>query len=185
VEEIAILAQIKAGNIRAYEELFNTYYHPLCQFASKIINDKERGRDLVQDLFVTLYAQRASLDIHTSIRSYLFRALNNLCLNELRQLKSHIRHHEEIKRTSAELSFQDDVTLAELQSRLRMAVESLPGQCGRIFQMSRFAGKKNAEIAQELGISIRTVETQVSKALAILRTQLIDFLPVLLLTAFF
>jgi RNA polymerase sigma-70 factor, ECF subfamily len=185
VEESTIFNRIKEGDVDAYKELFNLYYHPLCHFASKIVNNKERARDLVQDLFLTLYTQRGSLEIHTSVKAYLFRALNNLCLNELRQVKSHIRHHEEIKRVSTELSFEDDVAHAELQSRLRVAVEFLPEQCRRIFQMSRFAGKKNAEIATELGISIRTVETQISKALSILRTQLTDFLSVIVLIAFF
>jgi RNA polymerase sigma-70 factor (family 1) len=185
LDELEVFRRIKEGNIEAYEEIFNVYYHPLCIFASKMIGDKEKSRDIVQDVFATLYAQRSTLVIHTSIKAYIFRCVNNVCLNELRQLRSHTRHHEELKRTANEYSFEDEVTYAELQRQLRMAVEHLPEQCGRIFQMSRFEGKKNREIADHLKISIRTVETQISKALSILRTQLSDFLPMIILLIFF
>ncbi len=147
--------------------------------------DNEKARDIVQDVFVTLYAQRANLDIHTSIKSYLFKCVNNACLNELRQSKSHMQHHEALKMESESTLLHDEITHAELQSRIRLTIEKLPAQCRKIFEMSRFEGRKNREIADHLGISIRTVETQISKALGILRIHLADYLSLIILVTFF
>jgi RNA polymerase sigma-70 factor (family 1) len=181
----SIHIKLKRGDIEAYEQLFTVYYPPLCLFAKKIVNDNEKARDIVQDVFVTLYAQRANLDIHTSLKSYLFRCVNNACLNELRQVKSHMRHHEGLKMESEFTLLHDEITYAELQSRIRLTVDKLPAQCRKIFEMSRFEGQKNREIAAHLGISIRTVETQISKALGILRAHLADYLSLIFLEIFF
>ena len=86
-----------------------------------------------------------------------------------------------MKQQSPLADVQDLVIQAELEEKIRLLVEGLPEQCRKIFKMNRYAGKKNNEIARELDISIRTVETQISKALNILRSGLSEFLPALLM----
>jgi len=144
----------------------------------------DEARDIVQNVLVGIYEKRNALEITTSIKAYLYKSVYHACLNALTQVQIHKDHHEQLKH---QLSFTDDhdtMINAELEAKIWSAVQSLPGQCRKIFEMNRFEGMKNSEIAKVLGISIRTVETQISKALKILRDNLSDFLiPLLLLSA--
>lgn len=141
----------------------------------------DKARDVVQDVFVALYANKGMFQINTSLKSYLFKCVYNACLNNLKQQKVYAHHHEHLKKNTTHIDGHDAVLKTELEEKIRIAVESLPDQCRKIFKMNRYEGMKNSEIATELGISIRTVETQISKALTILRASLIDYLVLLLI----
>ncbi len=180
-EELALLALIKAGNTYAFEKLFNAHYVTLCVYARKIVGNMEEARNIVQDVFVSIYDKRDRLQISTSIKSYLYKAVHNACLNHLKQLKIHNHHHDHLKYQVPLIDDQDTMVMAELEEKVWMTVQSLPEQCRKIFEMNRFEGKKNSEIAEILGVSIRTVETQISKALKVLRENLINYLVTLLL----
>jgi RNA polymerase sigma-70 factor, ECF subfamily len=147
-----------------------------------MLGDMDKARDVVQDVFVTLYASKETLQINTSLKSYLFKCVYNACLNNLKQQTVYAHHHEYLKKTTAFIDEHDALLKSELEERIRVAVESLPDQCQRIFKMNRYEGRKNSEIAAELGISIRTVETQISKALNILRANLVDYLSLILIS---
>jgi RNA polymerase sigma-70 factor, ECF subfamily len=180
--DIEIINRIREGEVKVYENIFTEYYPMLCLFAKKMLGDIDKARDIVQDVFVTLYAGRNSLHINTSLKSYLFKCVYNACLNSLKQTKVYAHHHEYLK---LNLPFSDDhdmVIKAELEDKIRITIESLPDECRKIFKMNRFEGKKNKEIADELNISIRTVETQISKALKVLRANLADFLAIVLIS---
>lgn len=179
---MTIIAQIRSGDLKAYESIFHAYYEALCLFAKKMLGDMDKARDVAQDVFVTLYASKETLQINTSLKSYLFKCVYNACLNNLKQQTVYAHHHEYLKKTTAFIDDHDALLKAELEERIRIAVESLPGQCQRIFKMNRYEGKKNSEIATELGISIRTVETQISKALNMLRANLVDYLSLILIS---
>jgi RNA polymerase sigma-70 factor, ECF subfamily len=177
-----IIEQIRKGDVQAYEKIFHQHYGSLCLYANKIVRDMDKARDIVQETFVKLYTNRGTLQINTSLKSYLFKCVYNACLNDLKERKVHSLHHEYLKH---HMPFGDDhdmVVMAELENMIRVAVEDLPEQCKRIFKMNRYEGKRNSAIAEELGISIRTVETQISKALTVLRTTLADFLALFLFT---
>jgi RNA polymerase sigma-70 factor, ECF subfamily len=176
-----LLDLIKAGNINAFENLFNSHYSALCIYASKVLGDMDEARDIVQNVFVTFYVNRNAIEVTSSLRSYLYKSVYHACLNHLKKVKLHRRHHEHLK---YQLPFSDDhdaLVNSELEEKIWGVVQRLPEQCRRIFEMNRFEGRKNREIAVTLGISIRTVETQISKALKILRENLITFLVSLLL----
>ena len=145
----------------------------------------DKARDIVQDVFVRMYTDRQTLEIVVSLKSYLFKSVYNACVNNINQLKVHSRHHDYLKQRLPLTIDNDKVIEAELEDKIRITIESLPDRCRKIFQMSRYEGKRNKEIAETLGISIRTVETQISKALTILRANLTDFFPVLLLALMF
>lgn len=168
---------LKAGYESSYKQLFNEYYILLSAYANKYVNDPEKAKEIVQDLFVHLFEIRNSLAINTSLKSYLYRSVKNRCLNQIRFIQLQEKTHENIKtEVSPSTIDEDKIYEAELEYRIFQIVSELPVQCQRIFKMSRLEGKKNREIAQILSLSIRTVETQISKALKILRNHLKDYL---------
>jgi RNA polymerase sigma-70 factor (ECF subfamily) len=165
-----------AGDMSAYEALFHRYYPPLTGYAFKIVRDTDTARDLVQDLFVRIYQNRESIEIKFSFKAYCYQGVRNSCLKHLERHKNHERHHEQIAAVSDQSVDRDMLVESEDEYRIYQAIETLPEQCRKIFWMNRMDGKKNGEIAVELGISKRTVETQISKALKILREKLLGWM---------
>lgn len=172
-----------SGNEAAFEELFNTYFKALSVFAKKLVDDLEVAQDLVQDVFVKLYENRDEIEFQVSIKAFLYQSVRNKCIDHIRSQKTRTHHHEEIfKRAQGDDIDTTDLMLqTELEQRIHGCIAELPEQCQLIFRMNRFEGKKNQEIAEELGISKRTVETQISKALKRLRTQIHDYIKLLIL----
>ena len=179
--DLSLFHRIQAGNIPAFEKLFEDHYLGLCIYAKKIVGDMDDARDIVQDVFVTLYDRRHFIKINTSVQSYLYRAVHNACLNKLKKVKTHEVHHEYLQYFLPLTEDQDPVTKVELEEKILEAIQNLPTKCRKIFEMNRFEGKKNKEIAEILGLSVRTVETQISNALKLLRDNLGDFLVAALL----
>lgn len=169
------------GEEAAFEELFYQYYPLLCVNARRILVDEDQAKEIVQDVFVRFYEHRERLLPIDSLKAYLFKAVQNACLNQLKQQRIYRNHHQQLQNILPHADEIEPVLLLELEEKIWQAVQHLPDQCRRIFLMNRFDNKKNKDIAQELGLSIRTVETQISKALKILRETLSDYLPVLLL----
>ncbi len=162
----------------SFEELFFDNYPKLTVFAKKYVGDIDTAKEIVQDFFVRLYENRENLNIRTSVNNYLYSSVRNGCLNYLSQAKLHTKHAEQIRIMSedSDIDFTDKMEQTELEHRIWKEVSKLPDQCKHIFSLSRKEGKKNKEIADQLGISVRTVETQISKALKILRTNLHRYL---------
>jgi RNA polymerase sigma-70 factor (ECF subfamily) len=168
-----MLEGIRKGQESAYRELFREYYRPLTVFALRYVNDLDQARDLVQDLFVHLYENRAAIQINTSLRAYLFQSVRNRCLNYLDQQKSRREHQDKIRISALkEDNLEAEIERNELEHRIFQIVDKLPDQCKKIFLLNRVKGLRNEEIAQQLGISKRTVETQISKALKVLKAKI-------------
>ena len=164
---------LRSGKESAYEQLFTEYYQPLSLFAVRYVSDLETAKEIVQDLFVTLYENRKSLLITTSLRSYLYQSVRNRCLNHLKHIQVNRKHLENLKlnQESSE-DLQASIEKTELEVRIFKIVSGLPPRCQDIFKKSRVNGMKNIEIAELLDISIRTVETQISNALKVLLEKL-------------
>ncbi len=161
---------LSKGSEEAYYLLFYTYFKPLTAFATKLLGDQEAAKDLVQEVFGSLYEKRNDLNIKGSLKSYLFTAVNNKALNEIRQIKLHRAHHLEIAyRQNETFPPNKDLELADLQAQIDKLIEKLPARCREIFELSRFQKLSNEEIAGRLGLSKRTVETQISIALKHMR----------------
>lgn len=171
-----IICGLKAGDESAYKQLFDHYYLLLSAFANKYVNDLDEAKEIVQDLFVHLFEIRNSLIVTTSLKSYLYQSVRNRCLNHIRyiELQEKILENMEEEESSATIE-EDKIAETELEYRIFQIVSELPLQCQRIFKMSRVEGKHNREIALILNLSIRTVETQISKAIKILRSNLKDY----------
>lgn len=182
-----IAAALRNGDETIFEEVFRSYYPALCRYARSILNEPEAAKETVQQTFIAIWEKRENIHFSVSLKAYLYRAVHNRCLNEIEKQK--------VRREYASDHLQQPETAAmpadapqrqkELQTLIREAIDRLPEQCGKIFRLSRFEEMKYAEIAEHLGISIKTVENQMGKALRLMREELKEYLPVLLLIPYY
>jgi RNA polymerase sigma-70 factor (ECF subfamily) len=174
---------LAAGDITAFEMYFKTLYQPLCSYAYTFLQDKEEAEEIVQATFLSIWEKRQALNIKTSAKSYLYAMVRNACLNVIK--------HEKIKQkyVGEEMALADQgyesvsqtISSNELEKRIHYAMEKLPEQCRLVFKLSRFEELKYSEIAEQLEISVKTVENHMGKALKIMREQLKDYLPILIM----
>lgn len=176
-----VFLAIQSGQTPAFEMLFKTYYQPLCRYANSYIKDPDGAEEIVQAAFIGLWEKRKSIAIETSLKAYLYRSVRNSCLNELKheQVKQKYFAKESLKE-EAQSDPADHLAIhVELEEKIRAAIQTLPEQCRLIFTMSRFEELKYQEIADQLNLSVKTVENQMGKALKIMRAQLKEYLPLL------
>jgi RNA polymerase sigma-70 factor (ECF subfamily) len=174
---------LKAGDLTAFEMLFRTYYQPLCNYAFTFVQDRDEAEEIVQSTFLSIWEKRENLSIHTGVKPYLYAMVRNACLNVLKHEKIK-QQHATMEMAVAERSVESvarTVMATELETKIHQAMDHLPEQCRLIFKLSRFEELKYAEIAQHLDISVKTVENQMGKALRIMREQLKDYLPLLII----
>lgn len=162
--------------------IFDYYYTGLCAFVNRYVNNPQAAEDIVQDLFVKLWHNSRELSIDSSLKSYLFTCVKNSALDFLK--------HEKVKKGYTASGSRSVTSIlpeqlwefseSELQLVLDQALEKLPPRTREIFTLSRLRGEKNQEIADRLGLSKRTIELQISNALKSLRTELAEYLTLLL-----
>jgi RNA polymerase sigma-70 factor (ECF subfamily) len=181
--EKQVLASLATGSESAIEMLFKTFYQPLCQYAYSFLRDKDEAEEVVQSAFVNIWDRRVELSIQTSIKSYLYRAVRNACLNVIKHQRVKKEHeaHESALGEPIHEGATEGMMMSELERRIAAAMKVLPEQCRLVFQLSRFEELRYAEIAEQLNISVKTVENHMGKALRIMREQLKDYLPLVLL----
>ena len=170
----------KAGKMdnHAFEEIFKTYFTPMMSFSRRILGDEDDAREVVHQVFINVWEKRDEIDLSTSLKSYLFTAVNNRSLNVIRDRKKF--SSEEVPERAGEWDVSAQIESMELEEKIRGVIDSLPEKCREIFELNRFDGLKYAEIARKLDISVKTVENQMSKALKILREQVAKYLTILL-----
>lgn len=180
---IESFSAVRSGDKNAFEMMFKSYYQPLCRYANTFVNDPEEAEEIVQGSFINIWEKRQAIDINTSVKAYLYRAIRNACLNTLKHEKvKHLYAQNEVHTGERYFEASDESTLRdELENRIRKAIQVLPEQCRVIFQLSRFEELKYQEIADQLNLSVKTVENQMGKALKIMREQLRDYLPLIAL----
>jgi len=161
-------------NESSYEELFRKWYTPLCKMIFRIIKDKDKTEDIVQEVFVKLWEKRTELKIETSLKSYLYRASINASYNYLEKNKRYPTHtiDELTIQIPSQLNPENEINALELEKKINDALLLLPEACREIFILSRQEAMSYKEIAETLDISIKTVENQMGKALRIFREQL-------------
>lgn len=164
--------RFKTGSVTAYKNIFDLYYKPLCSFAKKYVPDTAVAEDIIQELFVKFWEQRNEIRFKTSVKSYLFQAARNECLNYLKHQHVKEKYAIHIKHVSADSFFYDQLEEEEINQLIYKAILSLPPRCKQIFEMSRFEGKSFEEIAQELSISRNTIKNQLVSALKQIRLAL-------------
>jgi RNA polymerase sigma-70 factor (ECF subfamily) len=179
--EIQQIQALRRGEEQAFDALFRAWYAPLTRFACSFTDgDQEEAEELVQDTFVRLWTQRNTLEVQHSIKAYLYRMVQNAALNRMRSQKVHTRFTEYQAR-QMEHAYEPPNEDPEMGKRIAGALDALPPQSRQVFELSRFESLKYREIAEYLGISIKTVETHMGKALRILRQELAEYLGVIII----
>jgi len=166
-----------------FETLFKVHYSKLCAYANLFLNDPDASEDVVQEVFFKVWKNRSELVINSTIKSYLFRAVRNGCMNVIDHItvrEAYKLVNEEDIKSSEEVPI-DMAIVSELEQRIRESIDHLPTERRKIFILSRFDGLKYKEIADQLNISVKTVENQMYQALRFLRENLVDYLPLILL----
>ncbi|NJK93622.1 MAG: RNA polymerase sigma-70 factor [Bacteroidales bacterium] len=183
-----LFTKIKEGNQNAFEVLFLRYYSDLCGYANTILGNKESSEEIVQDMFVKLWENRASFDITKSLKAYLYRTVHNLCLNQLESIRVREQYINKINTENKTLNnnlypFSGDYPIAnlilkEMESKIAESIEALPHQCKEVFVHIRIKNLSYIETAEKLNISLNTVKTQMNRAINKLRHMLHEYLPV-------
>lgn len=183
ITDQCLAESIKNSNQGVFELVFNFYYSGLVVYADQIIKNTSVSEDIVQSVFMKLWETRETIEIR-SFRSYFIQCVKNRCIDHLRSQQVKDRFNNRTPEPIQLILDEDLWTKTELTDLIEKSVESLPPRCREIFRMSRYENLKIADIADKLGISKRTVETQISKSLKILRIKLIDYLSLIFLCFF-
>lgn len=180
VDDGLLTKALQEGSIKAYEMIFRELYPTLCTYAAGLLRNRSDAEDLVQNIFVHVWEVRLKLQINTSLKAYFYRSVRNACLNKLKHQIVVQQHHEFAQHnlSPAGSGTIEQLQANELSQRIESALRELPEQCRLVFSMSRFEELKYAEIADHLGISVKTVENHMGKALRLMRQHLGEFLTV-------
>jgi RNA polymerase sigma-70 factor, ECF subfamily len=181
MDSTEIQAGLTDNTEAAFEQLFKKHFRELHAYGFSLLKDWDAAEEIVQSLFLKLWEKNEWGNIQTSVKAYLYKSVYHDCLNYLRRQKTHLKYEAHAVHTTASHVENTDgkIKLSELEQRLDMALDKLPEKCRAIFHLSRFEYLKYQEIANQLEISIKTVETHMVKALRILRKEMKDFLPLL------
>jgi RNA polymerase sigma-70 factor (ECF subfamily) len=175
---------LSADSEKEFEQLFKEHFKNLYAYAFTILKNEAIAEEIVQNVFYKIWEKKVPDTIETSLKAYLYKAVYHESLNYLKHQKIKARYQLYVMHQTNNHNDQGasrKILVKELEEKIRDAMNALPQQCRTIFQLSRFEGLKYQEIADQLGISIKTVENQMGKALKQLRVKLIDYLPVFLL----
>jgi RNA polymerase sigma-70 factor (ECF subfamily) len=183
ISDIEIGEGLCAGDLKTFEQIFFEYNRGMTAYAMKFVDDMETARDLVQDVFFYIWEKREVINIDRSLKSYLFRAVHNACINFLKKEEHKNNYGRELMLTffndfpknNSDNAYQLLVA-KDIGREIDIIIEKLPEQCRNIFKLSRFKGLKNREIAEIYSISTRTVETQIYRALKALKAGLQHYL---------
>lgn len=176
-QDLTRIEEIKCGNIKEFELLFREFYKPLLIHANRILQDGEEAEEIVQNLFFNIWKNKHELNINISVNSYLYSAVRNNCLQFIKRQKIKNKYEQYLLSYSAS-SIEPIAHLEyiELHNKLYQVMDDLPERCQEIFKLNRFQGLKYQEIADQLKISIKTVEANMSKALKHFRKNLNEFM---------
>lgn len=173
-----LLLRIAASDdTSAFRQLFYDFFAPLCVFAGRYLENKETCEDVVQEVFYRIWKNRKQLHIQTSGRNFLLTAVRNHCLDIVRHQSAERMYAEQTLQDNQEAYMPDLYTTAELEHLLDAALAKLPEPVASTFRQNRFEGLTYQEIADRRGISVKTVEAYMTKALKLLRQELHDYLP--------
>lgn len=183
VNEQLLFVNMCVGDRKSYTQLFHYYYKNLVLFAGSFIKDVSVCEDIVQTIFIKLWTNRTNLTEVTSIRSYLLKSTQNACISYIRHLKVRTDYGDyTIAHSFAECySAEEYILHSELNEKLEKALDVLSPLHRKCFVMSRIEGKKYAEIAEELDVSVRTVELKIAESLKLLKVHLNDYFTFILL----
>ena len=161
--------------------MFFDFYPSLCVFAERYVSSPEASEDIVQETFYNLWKNRKKIEVTSSFRNLLITSVKNSCVDYLRK-QSVRRIHSERQIYHENIDTPEEIyTVSELEEMLKTALDRLPPNVRKAFELSRFENMTYNKIAEEMDVSPKTVEAYISKALSVLRVELKDYLPLTLL----
>ena len=169
-----LLELLKKDDEKAFSLLFESYYVPLCRYARLILKSEQSAEEVVMNVF---WENRTRIGIKSSLCAYLFRSVRNRCINYLRDNDPSVY----LSDVMVELCSEEnrDMEVEELNHFIEEAILSLPDKCRDVFLKSRNEEMSNREIAEQLNISVKTVEAQITKALKTIRSYITDKMVIL------
>ncbi len=177
VEEPELLARLRTGDEEAFAALFREHYPLLVVSATRLLNERALGEEVAQDVMLELWRRRESLVLSGPVRAYLQQATRNRSLNRLRQAKTAQRGEVYVRGPSESPAPDAQTISTELQAAAEKAIAALSGPQREVFEMNRTQGLTYNEIAEVLGISVKSVEARMGRALKQLRDALAPWLP--------
>ncbi|MEO2050265.1 MAG: RNA polymerase sigma-70 factor [Allomuricauda sp.] len=173
MDEQQLIKKLRRGEVEAYEYLFKEYYEWLCNYVFRISGNRNLSKDIVQEVMVRFWEKKKEVVVRESLKGYLIKASHNQFLQHLRKEKKQPDLLNKIRWDTILDSYferkEDDLHVKSALLKLDELIEMLPPKCKEIFIMNKLERRKYREIAQDMGISIKTVENQMSKALRIIR----------------
>jgi RNA polymerase sigma-70 factor, ECF subfamily len=174
--------QVRNGDKTAFERLFREYYSHLCAYANTFVKDLDIAQDLVQEFLFHVWKIKADLPKDIPVKAYLFKSVHNRCLNMIKHEQVKEKYQVHVLHENSETLYEENEDGHEaLHQKIRESIDKLPPERKKVFIMHRYDELKYKEIAEKLNISVKTVENQIGKALAFLRDELKDHLPLILL----
>ena len=166
-----LLMIFRSGDVRGFNALFNRHWQPLFRLSKRILENEDLAKDVLQETFVAFYENAQLKDI-THVRSYLFQVVKYQCFMQLRSGRISEKHISRLQTISSVNSVDEYINATELENLLLHEIELLPEKCREVFYLSRYELLSNKKIAEQLHISQKTVEHQITKALKMLRMSL-------------
>lgn len=178
-----LISLLREGDQRAFDALFRRYWEKMYAAAFKRLKSGEYAEELVQDLFASLWQKREQLHIHTRLESYLYTSVKYLTIRACRRkdLEKNIIANLKTYRPESGSNIDEYVEVRDFQRQLRKAIRQLPDKSRAVFELSRYKHYSTKEIARTLGVSEKAVEYHMTKALRLLKRELREFLPIILL----
>lgn len=173
-----LLALMQQGNEKAFTTLYHRYYLLLCKKAFQRIPSASLVEEIVQDVFINLWTKASSLDIYGNVKAYLYATLRNKVLHELRTEANRSFYAQKIKQLTMqqeENHYLDTLYAQEAETYINQVISTLSPQCRQAFLLSRYEHLSYKEIAQQMQLSVNTVEKHIAKALRILRSKLNEY----------
>ncbi len=186
VEDSAVIARVRRGDAAAFEAIFHAHYDLLMDVAEALVQSPEGAEEIVADVFLSIWAQHERWVVRDSVRAYLLGATRNRCLNHLRERRTRDRVHDRCLRegwvpgVGQTPDTDAAVRAGDLSAAIEQAVAALPDRPREVLTLHRGHRLSFAEIGRALGISPRTVEVHLARALKLLRRRLAPFLSVIL-----
>ena len=182
------LHRFKNGDEQAFEKIFKSNHNRIVGFCNQFVPDLDKAKGLTQEVFINLWLNREKIETLNGIKSFLYTYAKSGCLNYLRHKKvvskyedKQLQHKEEKLNRNVLESFDfNSLEFIELEGLIQQAINDLPEKSRQVFIMSRFEGKMNKEISEELNISVKAVEANMTRALKALKSKLSEYLPAIL-----
>ncbi|WP_108869911.1 RNA polymerase sigma factor [Aquimarina aquimarini] len=167
------IEELRRGNEFVYRRLYEMHYNELCAYIYNLSRDKQQAEDIVQNVMLKIWKNRKSLRITTSIKSYLYKSCYYELLDSYKRNKKELNYIEQIKKDALELFVEEDNDFVKNRIiKVREEIEKLPPKCKEVFVLNKLQGFKYKEVAEQLNVSIKTVEAQMYKAMTRIKKSL-------------